>query len=272
MSALVHAVPVTLVVLGLFAYWFGVADRYAVFLYGHLGATPFDEVTSGRYWMAGLVAGGIVMVVYTGANWLLARAARLRRRRHSPPPWWRVWALCAGPLLAGIPAITMTLNRPTLPPANALGSTAATLAGLALALMPGAWAAGRPADLAWLALDGLGLLPSLALLRALELPARGLSVGLPLAYGIAIGGTLAGAAWLGVTTALRAWRRRASPGAGALFASGLCLSYLLIPLAHHLFATPPGYRYITASSNFFAFHPAPSGPWPSSWREGWRWA
>jgi len=40
--ALLHAVPISLFVLGLFYYWFDVADRYAIFLYGHLGATPFD--------------------------------------------------------------------------------------------------------------------------------------------------------------------------------------------------------------------------------------
>ena len=40
-----------------------------------------------------------------------------------------------------------------------------------------------------------------------------------------------------------------------LLAAGLCLSYLLLPLVHHLLATPPGYRYISAASNFFAFSP-----------------
>jgi hypothetical protein len=34
----------------------------------------------------------------------------------------------------------------------------------------------------------------------------------------------------------------------------LALSYLLLPLIHHLLATPPGYRYISTASNFFAFN------------------
>ena len=42
------------VVLGLFYYWFGVADRYRVFLYGHTTsgippAQPFDAITASRY-------------------------------------------------------------------------------------------------------------------------------------------------------------------------------------------------------------------------------
>ena len=34
--------------------------------------------------------------------------------------------------------------------------------------------------------------------------------------------------------------------------AGLCLSYLLMPLVHHLLFAPPAYRYISATSNFFA--------------------
>ena len=63
-ASLLHAVPISLFVLGISYYWFAVADRYAIFLYGHLGATPFDEVTSSRYWMGGLVAAGFVLLGY----------------------------------------------------------------------------------------------------------------------------------------------------------------------------------------------------------------
>lgn len=126
-----------------------------------------------------------------------------------------------------------------------------TSIGLALALAPGSLAVQRPVDLGWLMFDGVGLMPGLLLLRAVELPSRGL-VSVPTAYLIALGGTFAGAVWLGVMTGLRAWQRRASLGASNLFIAGLCLSYLLMPLAHHLLFTPADYRYISASSNFFA--------------------
>ena len=64
----------------------------------------------------------------------------------------------------------MTLNTPTLPLRLASACVIATLAGLALALLPGEWAARRPANLLWLALDGMGLAPILLLLRSVELP------------------------------------------------------------------------------------------------------
>jgi len=249
--ALLPAALISLLVLGLFYYWFAVADRYAVFLYEHLGATPFDDVTSSRYWMAGLVASGIVLVGYTSANWLLGRVTT----EYRPPAWWLVWALCAPPLTIGIPAITMTANWPTLPLANALACVVATLIGLSLALMPGVWATRRPWDLAWLVCDGLGLMPTLLLLRVIELPERNLSSPLthaPVVYLVALVPVVAGAIWLLVMTGLRAWRHKSTPGAGALFAAGLGLSYLLMPLAHYFLATPPEYRYISTASNFFA--------------------
>lgn len=252
--ALLHAAPVGLFILGLFYYWFAVADRYAIFLYGHLGATPFDEVTSSRYWMSGLVACGAVMILYVAANWLVGRIEALRRRSYRPPAWWQVWAFCAPPLIVGIAIITMTANWPTLPPLNAAACVLATLIGLALALMPGSLAARRPVDLIWLAFDGMGLMPTLLLLQAIELPGRGLRLSVSMAYLVAFGSTIAGAVWLVIMTGLRAWRRKPSPGAGALLAMGLSLSYLWMPLVHHLLATPPECRYISAASNFFAFN------------------
>jgi hypothetical protein len=249
--AVVHAAPISFLILAAFYYWFAVADRYVIFLYAHLGAAAFDEVTSSRYWMSGLVASGALMVLYAGANWFVGRIAGWRHRDYQPPIWWRVWLLCMPPLAIGVPLITMTLNRPTLPASHAAACLFATLIGLALALTPGRSAAERPADLLWLALDGAGLMPSLLLLRAIELPGRGLVGPIP-AYAVASGGTFAGIVWLVVVTCLREWRHKSCPPAGALLVSGLSLSYLFMPLVHHLLATPPGYRYISTASNFFA--------------------
>jgi hypothetical protein len=254
LSALCHALPISLFVLGLFYYWFAVADRYAVFLYGHLGATPFDQVTSSRYWMAGLVASGALLVFYTAVNWLLGRLAILRHQTCRPPAWWRVWLVCVAPLTVGIPLITTTCNWPTLPPSLALACTVATLLGLALATWPGSRAALHPAELTWLAFDGVGLIPSLLLLLAIEVPRTSGIISVGTAWSIAIGSTIGGLTWLLIMTGLRRWRRKPVPSAGTLLVAGLCWGYLLLPLAHHLLATPPGYRYITAASNFFAFN------------------
>ena len=250
-AEIVSAGLICLFVLGLFYYWFEIANRYVVFLYNHLGEGPFDPMTTGRYWMSGLVASGAVMVVYVGANGVLGGAARLRHGEFRPPAWPTVWALCAVPLAASVLWITMTRNWPTLPLGYALTCVASTPLGLAFALWPGSMAARRPLDLGWLVLDGLGLMPCLLLLHAVELPARGL-VSVPMAWLVAAGSLVAGVLWLGWVTVLRAWRHKTVPGAGSLLAMGLCLSYLLMPLLHYFIADPQ-YHYITASSNYFAF-------------------
>jgi len=258
--ALLEAALISLFILILFYYWFGMADRYAIFLYGHSAngiplTEPFDALTSSRYWMAGLLAAGIILVLYTAANWVGGRLAARRGASFGTPPWWWVWSLCALPLAAGIPAITMTVNAPTLPLWLAAACAAAALAGLAVALLPGRWAAERPGDLIWLALDGAGLVPALLLLRAIELPGRGLSISPAVAWFFGIGGVVGGAVWLALMSVLRRWGGQESPGAPAVFLAGVGLSYLLMPLTHYLTAGPPGFRYITNSANFFATNP-----------------
>jgi hypothetical protein len=149
----------------------------------------------------------------------------------------------------------MTVNTPTLPFRLAAACAVTTLAGLAVALAPGRRAAERPGDLLCLAADGAGLMPALLLLRAVELPGRGLSVTPAVAWSFAVGGLVAGAVWLVVMSFLRLWRRKEMPGAGALFLAGIGLSYLLMPLVHYLIAGRPGFRYISDAANFFAFNP-----------------
>ncbi len=254
---LLEASLISLFILSLFYYWFGVANRHVIFLYGHKGENipvtqPFDAMTSGRYWMAGLVASGMVMVLYGAVSWLRGRIASWRRRPCAISPWWRVWCLTAVPLAVGIPVITMTLNSPTLPWPLAAACAAVTLLGLAVALSPGAWAVERPRDLLWLIADGAGLALPLLLVRAIELPGRRLSLSPSVAWGFALGSILAGVIWLAAMSALRFWRRKAAPGAASLALAGVGLSYLLGPVIHYLLAPPPGYRYISTSSNFFA--------------------
>ncbi|MBP6787983.1 MAG: hypothetical protein KA170_10385 [Candidatus Promineofilum sp.] len=257
---LLDAALITLFVLALFFHWFGLANRYVLFLYGHSApgiplTQPFDAMTASRYWMSGLVAAGAVLLLYVAANWLGGRFAAQRGRSFGAPSPWSVWRLCALPLAVGIPLITMTVNAPTLPLSLAAAATATTLAGLAVGLPAGRWAAERPGDLLWLAADGLGLVPALVLLRAVELPGRGLSVSPVVAWGAAVAGLVAGAVWLGLLGFLRRRRRREAPGAVTLFAAGLAHSYLLLPLAHYLLAGPPGGRYISDAANFFAVNP-----------------
>lgn len=245
--AALHAVPIAAVMLALYAYWFGLANRYAVFLYGHLDAEPFDAVTRSRYWMAGLVAAGLVLLLYNGLIWLAARF-----RPVVLPSWWRVWLITATLLVPGIFFITMTLNTPTLPLGLAAASTVAALSGLAVALLPAQLAAHHPAQLALLALDGLALSAALLLMPALELPGEGLSISAGLAVAATVGGIVGSLLGLGVLTTARRWLSIPSPPARQVLLAGLAWAYLLWPVAHHLLATPPGYKYISTAANFFA--------------------
>lgn len=255
-TAVITAVPITTLILALFYHWFAIADRYIIFLYGHTttnipSAQPFDSITSSRYWMAGLVASGAALLLYTSLNWLAGRW----QNNFAPPVWWQVWAACAVPLMVGIPFITMTFNSPTLPFSLAVTCLISTWAGLAFALWPGAWAAQHPWQLLWLAGDGLGLVPVLLGFRAVELPGQGLSITPSLAWAGGISTVLMGAVWLVGMQLLRRWRQQPHPGPVPVTAIGLAISYLFFPLLHHLIGTPPAYRYITNAANFFALNP-----------------
>ena len=254
------AAIVSTIVLALFYDWFAIADRYAVFLYGHVAvnitpAQPFDELTASRYWMAGLIAAGFVAVgnVLIFLSW---RLVAMRSRTHfEAPSWWRTWLLCVPVVGIGVPAITLTVNTPTLPWPLALACAASALAGTALALAAGEWAGRRPRQLLWTLADGLGLVPALQLIRAIELPGRGLSISWGSIVMIIAIGLLVGAAWLWMLSWLRRRLKVSDPGSLPLLMAGFGWSYLALPVAHYLFATPPAFRYITAASNFFAFEP-----------------
>lgn len=253
LTAVLFAMPIILLILTLFTYWFAFADRYLVFLYNHdMGpvvpdTSPFSRVTSSRYWMAGLVASGFVIVLYSGINWLIGRLSAA----YQPPTWWRIWLICAIFLTPGILLITMTANQPPLPFGLAFLAALMTLAGLALALLPGAMAAHCPSEMLWLAADGIGMAVFLIFLSNFGLILRWLTQGdtwrVILLVGI-FGSTFL---WLMAVTILRFWRQTPMPKVTAVFLSSFCVAYLFLPLIHYLFATN-GYFYITNSDNFFA--------------------
>jgi hypothetical protein len=250
-AALLHALPVILVVLSLFYYWFAIADRYFVFLYYHnrgQDSSPFSEITSSRYWMTGLVAGGLVMILYAAASWLLS----CLKRDYQPPDWWSVWAVSAIPLLCGIPLITMTMNEPTLPFSNAAQVTLAALISLAFALMPGKIAAERLVALLVLALEGVAMAVVIQEVAMMDRFVWLLASGM-LWYLAAVAlGLVGAAALLLLSTRIRIWRNMTVPMPLTLFVAGLCIAYLLLPFVHYIGFTN-GYYYISVQANFFSW-------------------
>jgi hypothetical protein len=239
----------SLLILGLFFYWFVVANRYTVFLYGHAGAAPFDATTTSRYWMAGLVAAGAVLVGEVLVNWYAGRIFGLFKRLYRVPDWRRVWWWSAPFVSTGIIVITLVLGQPPLPVEIAVLCVVSTLAGLALALPFSSLAADRLAELVWLLLSGIGLLPPLLLLRFFEPSIEQSARATP---GPLLSSFIIGGGWLIVLTLFRTRRRLPAWSVGRLFSSGLCWSYVLMPLGHYLLLTPPQYHYITVAANFFA--------------------
>ena len=243
----------TAIILCWYYYWFAVADRYIVFLYYHnMGplvpdTTPFSAETGSRYWMAGLVASGAIMVLYSALSWLMGRVVRA----YQAPAWWRVWAVCALPLLVGIPLITMTTNQPTLPLVNAAQTTLAALIGLAFALMPSKMAAERPGDLLLLASDGAAILMLMVNAAMFERLLEWLERGRTEYVLMMVVGLVAGVVWLLIMTGLRTRQRISTPSVLELLTAGFVMTYLLLPLMHHTMFTD-GYYYISSKSNFFA--------------------
>jgi hypothetical protein len=207
--------------------------------------------------MSGLVAGGAVMVPYIAFCFILGRAIKTFRA----PDWWRVWILCAVPLAMAIPAIVMTVNDPVLPVANAAQVTAATLVGLALATVFGRVAAQRPLAYVLLMIDSLALACLMVALPALESYAGWLARGRMVYIYAHLAMVAAGVGLLVVTTVVRYWWRRAGvPSAASWFVAGLAVTYLLVPLFHHLFfckddgswLDPDYFSYIPDADNYFA--------------------
>ena len=251
--ALYNALPVVALVTGLMYYWFAIADRHIVFLYYHdMGAvvpdtSPFSPVTGSRYWMTGLVAGGAVMLLYLALNWLLSRLLD----GYVCPPWYRVWVLCAPALLIAVPAITLTVNTPRLPLVIAAQTTAATLVGLALALLPGSIAAKDPISLICTAADGLWVMLVMVSIAGLQNLPRWQAGGGDRWVRLVILLLVSSVVWSLIVTALRFLSRTPISTTVTLFLAGACVAYLFLPLLHHV-AFTDGYYYITNSSNSLA--------------------
>jgi hypothetical protein len=242
------------VMLGLFYYWFAIANRYVVFLYEHLGAGPFQEPNYSRHWMAGLVASGALLCVYALVGWCCVSLAAAFHKTYLLPSWQHVWLLSAPPVAIGIWAITTRCNFPTLPWPLSARCIIATWIGMALALWLADLIVQQTSEALWVILHGAGIVPILLLLRAVELPFHGLASPAS-AYLLGIAGLIVGVLWIAEAAHLRLAWQKPPLNPLSIFCAGLGLSYVVLPFVHYLFLTPPNIRYISTAGNFFANSP-----------------
>ncbi len=257
------AIPIVALATYLFYTWFAVLDRYFIFLYFHnmgpqFDTGPFGWVTASRYWMAGLVASGVIMVLYAASNAILTRW----RKNWQTPDWWRVWIACAIPLLFIIPAIVMTVNDPVLPLANAAQVTMVTCIGLAPALWLGKIAARPLGTLVLLGIDGFAIAGLLISVGKFDSIPGWIAAGRSGTLAVAFTGPIVCLALLALASAPYAiWQRIQVPDTMTLFILGLATAYLFLPLVHHL-TSSEDFLYISSSDNFFSRSiPVQIGAW-----------
>lgn len=239
----VTAFLVILCSLGAYAYLFVFADREVVFLYGLFSQDPFDSMTRGRYWMSGLVLGGMLTIIYLVIQgffkWII----------HSETlSYKKVVGLALLPLNLGILSIMMFFGDPAMTVPLALSSAFALSSGIfvGFSIADDLMADYRSTSI--YLFTALGLVPFLLLFRVVELPQRGFLAASE-ALWIALGVLLVGFGWL--LLCYRVFRHK-RPGWIHVLKGTIAAGYLGLPLLHYMVATPEGVPYVTSSDNFFA--------------------
>ena len=247
----VYSVIISIVIAGVFYYWFAAAERNYLFLYGHYGWRPFHRMTLGRYWMTGLVLSCFITFTYTAVNYILLYSAGFLKKSYRIPSWKAVWFLSQPVVLAGIPVI-LNLNSPVIPADIIIICVTVISSGLALGLYCADILLHSIKKFIILSLDGIMLLPSLILMLSLELPAKGvLNMTYTAAIVIALGGIAVSFSGL-IINSYFFKRKKITPGKNhEIILFSFFYAYIILPMAHYLFAAPPGNPYITTSDNFF---------------------
>jgi hypothetical protein len=129
--------------------------------------------------------------------------------------------------------------------------TAATIIGLALALLPGTPAATRPVRLLWDVADGLWVMLVLVTIAGLQNLPRWLATGGDRWVTLTTLMLVCAIVWLLVVTVLRHVVGVPHSSGPTLLVAGASVAYLFLPLLHHV-AFTDGYFYVTNSNNFLA--------------------
>ncbi len=250
LNEIAQAVSISVLITSVYYYWFAVADRNYLFLYGNFGWGPFHSMTAGRYWMTGLVLSAFITLLYTLFNLLLRLIFLLQKKNYSLPSWKHVWLISQPAIAAGIPLIIMNVNYPVMPFSITLMCITAASAGLGLGLYTSEMFIRDAKKFFIVSLDSLALVPPLILIPALGLPAKGILTMTP-AIALSSGSVIFSCLWLIVITFVYKRKGITTGRRYEILLSGCFYTYLVLPMLHYLFATPPGRPYITTSDNFF---------------------
>jgi hypothetical protein len=237
------SVFVTVISLSVYLYLFAYADRTIVFLYEHLGLNPFDKMTTGRYWMAGLILSGFLSVFY-----LIYRLIARWIFPSEDVSWLTVVRNSALPLIAGILFITMTFGEPVMPFSIAIGSALALIVGMAIGFSVVDDFLNDVRSTFVYLIGSLGMVPFLMLFRLLELPGKGglsMITSVTIVWMTLIGGFV----WLFLF--FRLTKHRSMQWKNVIKGT-LAIAYIGLPMLHYFLATPKGIPYITTAENFFA--------------------
>lgn len=247
---------VAIIMFALLAYWFCLANRYAIFLYGHVDhvgdppAQPFDALTTTRYVMAGFAAAGFG----AAADLLRQRVRRSPASDANGGADWGITARTAMVLAVATLVMVGRANTPSLPPPLALSVAAAAGLGFAMAMWWLTTVGGVDGRLLWLIADGTA--PAAVMLgwRVVELPERG--VAKPVAVAAAAAVLIGAAGWRRLVRGARECVRSAPPPSTMRsLSAGACLVLLGFPMLHyvHTLAGFP-YLYITAAQSVGGYH------------------
>ena len=242
-TEIIISIFVTVISLGIYFYLFGCADRKIVFLYEHLGLTPFDKMTIGRYWMTGLVLSGFLTILYLITRLILRFTIKLEKIS-----WRTIIKLSVIPLIVGVVLITMTLGEPKLTLLIAISSASALIIGVSIgfSVVDDLIKDFRPTFI--YLIFGLGLVPFLVLFRVLELPEKGI-LAMNISLLVIVSSIVGGFFWLFISYRIFKFNR---PRLTDVIKGTIAIGYIGLPLLHYLIATPKGIPYITSDDNFFA--------------------
>jgi hypothetical protein len=240
---IIISILVIVISLGIYFYLFGCADRKIVFLYEHLGLTPFDRMTTGRYWMTGLVLSGFLTILYLITQLILRFTIKPEKIS-----WKTIVKFSVIPLIIGVVLITMTLGEPKLTFLIAISSVLALTIGIAIgfSVIDDLIKDYRPTFIYLIC--GLGLVPFLLFFRVLELPEKGI-LAMNISVLVIVISIVGGFFWLLISYRIFKYNR---PRLTNVIKGTLAIGYIGLPLLHYLIATPKGIPYITSADNFFA--------------------